>query len=222
MAPVLGLGQQRARVRDADEGRLPDLRPLAGRWQQVLDQGAEDEPAPAERDRVDLQRPDFFDRYRRIVAESGTAPEDIKLEITEGVLMKDPEQAASTLKACRALVSEGMRVNVTLCFSVSQALLAAKAGASYISPFVGRIDDISGEGMQLIHQIRQVYDNYGFTTEILAASIRHPVHVVESMMMGADCCTLPPSVLWQLTKHPLTDRGLESFLKDWETLGARI
>jgi transaldolase len=141
--------------------------------------------------------------------------------IHENAVVKVPLTEAG-LKACRALVSEGMRVNVTLCFSVSQALLAAKAGASYVSPFVGRIDDVSGEGMQLIHQIRQVYDNYDFGTEILAASLRHPVHVVESMMMGADCCTLPPSVLWQLTKHPLTDRGLEAFLKDWETLGARI
>src|SRR5690606_34336729 len=124
--------------------------------------------------------------------------------------------------ACRGLVEEGHKVNVTLCFSVSQALLAAKAGATYISPFVGRIDDISGEGMQLIHQIRQVYDNYGFSTQILAASIRHPVHVVESMMMGADCCTIPPGVLWQLSKHPLTDRGLEAFLSDWAKLGAEI
>ena len=115
-----------------------------------------------------------------------------------------------------------MRVNVTLCFSVSQALLAAKAGATYVSPFVGRIDDISGEGMQLIHQIRQIYDNFGYTTEILAASIRHPVHVAESMMLGADCCTIPPKVLWQLSRHPLTDQGLEAFLKDWETLGANL
>ena len=141
--------------------------------------------------------------------------------IHENAVVKVPLTEAG-LKACRQLVSEGMRVNVTLCFSVSQALLAAKAGATYISPFVGRIDDISGEGMQLIHQIRQVYDNYGFETEILAASLRHPVHVVESMMMGADCCTLPPKVLWQLTQHPLTDRGLEAFLSDWETLGARL
>ena len=126
------------------------------------------------------------------------------------------------LKACRQLVSDGMRVNVTLCFSVSQALLAAKAGATYVSPFVGRIDDISGEGMQLIHQIRQIYDNFGYTTEILAASIRHPVHVAESMMLGADCCTIPPKVLWQLSRHPLTDQGLEAFLKDWETLGANL
>lgn len=126
------------------------------------------------------------------------------------------------LKACRDLVTEGHRVNVTLCFSVSQALLAAKAGATFVSPFVGRIDDISGEGMQLIHQIRQVYDNYGYKTEILVASVRSPVHVVESMLIGADCCTIPPKVLWQLGKHPLTDRGLEGFLADWEKLGAQI
>ena len=126
------------------------------------------------------------------------------------------------LKACRDLVTEGHRVNVTLCFSVSQALLAAKAGATFVSPFVGRIDDISGEGMQLIQQIRQVYDNYDYQTEILVASVRSPVHVVESMLIGADCCTIPPKVLWQLGKHPLTDRGLEGFLADWEKLGAQI
>jgi transaldolase len=141
--------------------------------------------------------------------------------IHENAVVKVP-LTEDGLKACRALVSEGMRVNVTLCFSVSQALLAAKAGATYVSPFVGRIDDISGEGMQLIHQIRQVYDNYGFKTEILAASIRHPVHVVESMLMGADCCTIPSKVLWQLSKHPLTDQGLEAFLSDWGSLGAKI
>jgi len=126
------------------------------------------------------------------------------------------------LKACRDLRAEGHRTNVTLCFSVSQALLAAKAGATYVSPFVGRIDDISGEGMDLIHQIRQVYDRYGYETQILAASIRHPLHVVESMMLGADCCTIPPKVLWQLSKHPLTDRGLDGFIADWDKLGAKL
>jgi transaldolase len=141
--------------------------------------------------------------------------------IHENAVVKVP-LTEDGLKACRQLVSEGMRVNVTLCFSVSQALLAAKAGATFVSPFVGRIDDISGEGMQLIHQIRQVYDGYGYDTEILAASIRHPVHVVESMLIGADCCTIPAKVLWQLSKHPLTDRGLEAFLKDWDGLGAEI
>ncbi len=141
--------------------------------------------------------------------------------IHENAVVKVP-LTEDGLKACRALVSEGTPVNVTLCFSVSQALLAAKAGATFVSPFVGRIDDISGEGMQLIHQIRQVYDNYGFDTQILAASMRHPMHVVESMLMGSDCCTIPPKVLWQLSKHPLTDRGLEAFLSDWEGLGAKI
>ena len=126
------------------------------------------------------------------------------------------------LKACRALVDEGFKTNVTLCFSVSQALLAAKAGATFVSPFIGRIDDISGEGMQLIHQIRQVYDNFGYDTEILAASIRSPMHVVESMLIGADCCTIPPKVLWQLSKHPLTDKGLDAFLKDWDAAGTNI
>lgn len=126
------------------------------------------------------------------------------------------------LKACRALGSEGIQTNVTLCFSVSQALLAAKAGATYVSPFVGRLDDISGEGMQLIHQMRQLYDNYGYATEILAASLRHPMHVVECMLIGADVATIPPSVLWQLSKHPLTDRGIEAFLADWKTLDAQI
>ncbi len=142
-------------------------------------------------------------------------------QIHENAVVKVP-LTEDGLKACRDLVGEGIRVNVTLCFSVSQALLAAKAGASYVSPFVGRIDDISGEGMQLIHQIRQVYDNYGYDTEILAASIRHPMHVVESMLIGADCCTIPPKVLWQLSKHPLTDRGLEAFLADWNRLGAEL
>jgi len=126
------------------------------------------------------------------------------------------------LKACRALVAEGIPTNVTLCFSVSQALLAAKAGATFVSPFVGRIDDISGDGMQLIAQIREVYDNYGYDTEILAASLRHPTHVVQSMLIGADAATMPPKVLWQLSKHPLTDNGLAAFLKDWEKLGATI
>jgi transaldolase len=139
----------------------------------------------------------------------------------ENIVVKLP-LTEDGLKACRALVDEGIHTNVTLCFSVSQALLAAKAGATYVSPFVGRIDDISGEGMQLIHQIRQLYDNYGYATEILAASLRHPMHVVESMLIGADVATIPPKVLWQLAKHPLTDRGIEAFLADWSTLKAEI
>jgi transaldolase len=126
------------------------------------------------------------------------------------------------LKACRQLRADGIGVNVTLCFSPSQALLAAKAGATFISPFVGRLDDISADGMQLISQIRQIYDNYGMDTEILVASVRHPQHVVESALMGADCATIPPKVLWQLVKHPLTDLGIEAFLEDWKSLGQEL
>lgn len=123
------------------------------------------------------------------------------------------------LRTCRALRSEGIRVNVTLCFSAPQAVLAAKAGATYISPFVGRLDDIGHDGMELIAQIRRVYDNYALDTEILAASLRHPRHVVEAMELGADVGTLPAKVLWQLLKHPLTDSGLDRFLADWKSLG---
>lgn len=126
------------------------------------------------------------------------------------------------LKACRQLRAEDIGVNVTLCFSPTQALLAAKAGATFISPFVGRLDDISSDGMQLISQIRQIYDNYGMDTEILVASVRHPQHVVESALLGADCATIPPKVLWQLVKHPLTDLGIEAFLKDWKTMGQEL
>ena len=122
------------------------------------------------------------------------------------------------LLACRILAGEGVKVNVTLCFSVSQALLAAKAGAAWISPFVGRIDDLSGQGVELLRQIRRVYDNYDYETGILAASLRHPLHVVESMLIGADACTIPPKVLAQLSRHPLTDSGLAAFMADWADL----
>ncbi len=142
-------------------------------------------------------------------------------KIHEHIVVKVP-LTEDGLRACRALRSEGIRVNVTLCFSVTQAHLAAKAGASFVSPFVGRIDDISGDGMELISQIRQVYDNYGFATEILAASIRHPQHVVQSLLLGADCATMPPTVLQQLLKHPLTDSGLSAFLADWKKLGKEL
>jgi len=142
-------------------------------------------------------------------------------KIHDNIVVKVP-LTEDGLRACRALRADGIRVNVTLCFSVTQAHLAAKAGASFISPFVGRIDDISGDGMELIGQIRQVYDNYGFATEILAASIRHPQHVVQSLLLGADCATMPPKVLSQLLKHPLTDSGLSAFLADWKKLGKEL
>jgi len=120
------------------------------------------------------------------------------------------------IRACRALSSEGIKVNVTLCFSPSQALLAAKSGATYISPFVGRLDDISQDGMQLVRDILDIYDNYGFTTQVLAASLRHPPHVVQAALAGAHVGTMPFTVLKQLFNHPLTDIGLKKFLADWE------
>ena len=120
------------------------------------------------------------------------------------------------LKAVRTLTSEKIKTNVTLCFSPSQALLAAKAGATYISPFVGRLDDISHDGMELISQIVQIYKNYNYKTQVLVASIRHPLHFVEAALMGADVCTMPFSVIDKLFNHPLTDVGLEKFLSDWK------
>ena len=120
------------------------------------------------------------------------------------------------LKAIKTLSSEGIKVNVTLCFSPLQALLAAKAGASYISPFVGRLDDISHDGMELVQQVIDIYGNYAFDTEVLVASVRHPLHVVTAALMGADICTVPFKVIDQLLKHPLTDNGLKAFLADWE------
>ena len=122
------------------------------------------------------------------------------------------------LRATRQLTSERIRVNVTLCFSPTQALLAAKAGASFVSPFVGRLDDISHDGMALIRDIKTIYANYAFSTQILVASVRHPLHVVEAAKIGADIATMPFAVLEALVKHPLTDSGLERFLRDWEQL----
>ena len=120
------------------------------------------------------------------------------------------------MKAVRELSKEGIRTNVTLCFSASQALLAAKAGANFISPFLGRLDDIGHVGMDLVRDITEIYRNYSFKTQVLAASLRHPLHVIEAAKVGADIATLPAKVLDQLFKHPLTDRGLERFLEDWE------
>jgi transaldolase len=122
------------------------------------------------------------------------------------------------LKACKTLTSEGIPVNVTLCFSVNQAILAAKAGAKYVSPFIGRLDDNGQDGMNLIKEMHQVFQNYKFSTQILVASIRHPMHVVEAAKIGADVVTLPPDVLGKMLKHPLTDVGLKNFLSDWEKL----
>lgn len=139
-------------------------------------------------------------------------------KIADNVVIKVP-LTLDGLKACRTFRAEGTKVNVTLCFSAAQALLAAKAGASYISPFIGRIDDIGQDGMQLIRDIVQIYDNYGFETEVLAASIRHPMHIVDCALAGADVATIPFKVIQQLVKHPLTDKGLEGFLTDWKKSG---
>ncbi len=139
-------------------------------------------------------------------------------KIADNVVIKVP-LTLDGLKACRIFRAEGTKVNVTLCFSAAQALLAAKAGASYISPFIGRLDDIAQDGMQLIRDIVQIYDNYAFETEVLAASIRHPVHIVDCALSGADVATIPFKVIQQLVKHPLTDKGLESFLADWKKSG---
>jgi len=120
------------------------------------------------------------------------------------------------LKACKCMSQQGIKTNLTLCFSASQAILVAKAGATYVSPFVGRLDDISHNGMELVRQIVQIYKNYGYTTQVLAAYLRHPLHVIDSALAGAHVATIPFKVLDLMFKHPLTDRGLEQFLKDWE------
>jgi transaldolase len=146
---------------------------------------------------------------------------DVLRKIAPNIAVKVP-LTIDGLKTCKALTGEGTMVNVTLCFTANQALLAAKAGATFISPFVGRHDDTGFDGMQIISEIRTIYDNYEFATQILVASIRHPIHVLQSAMIGADVMTAPPAVIRQLFKHPLTDRGLEAFLADWEKTGQKI
>ncbi|WP_033922106.1 fructose-6-phosphate aldolase [Sphingomonas sp. 37zxx] len=146
---------------------------------------------------------------------------EILRKIAGNVAVKVP-LTIDGLKTCKSLTDDGTMVNVTLCFSANQALLAAKAGATFISPFVGRHDDNGFDGMQLIGDIRLIYDNYAFETEILVASVRHPIHVLESARIGADVMTAPPSVIRQLVKHPLTDKGIEGFLADWAKTGQKI
>lgn len=149
--------------------------------------------------------------------------EGMKLaKIAPNVAVKVPLTPAG-LKVCKALSSEGTAVNVTLCFSANQALLAAKAGAAYVSPFIGRLDDVSQDGMQLIREIVHIYNNYpDFTTEVLAASIRHPQHVREAALAGAHVATIPPALVKQLYNHPLTDKGLAQFVADWQKTGQTI
>jgi transaldolase len=173
---------------------------------------------------------DFHGVLREIVSlVQGPISAEVTTTVREEMLSQGRELAAihpnivvkvpltrEGLQVCKSLRTEDIRVNVTLCFSASQALLAAKAGATYVSPFVGRLDDVSQDGMELIGQIRTIYDNYGYETEILVASIRHPMHVVQAALAGADVATMPFSVVTQLLKHPLTDIGQEKFLADWK------
>ena len=154
--------------------------------------------------------------YEGMMREAG-----VLRKIADNIAIKVPLTPAG-LKACKALTSDGSMVNVTLCFSAAQALLAAKAGATFISPFVGRHDDVGFDGMALIADIRLIYDNYDYATQILVASVRHPMHVVEAAKIGADVMTAPPKIVWQLFKHPLTESGIASFLKDWESSGQKI
>jgi transaldolase len=154
--------------------------------------------------------------YDGMIAEAG-----VLRKIADNVVIKVP-LTLDGLKACKRLSGEGTKVNVTLCFSANQALLAAKAGATYISPFVGRLDDIDIDGMDLVRDIRVIYDNYAFTTEILAASIRSPNHVTQAALAGADVATIPPAIIRKLFDHPLTKNGLEAFVKDWKGTGQSI
>ena len=174
--------------------------------------------------------------FRRVIEEicqivDGPISAEVTAVEAEGILREGRELAKihpnvvvkvplipEGLKAVRQFASEGIKTNVTLCFSSTQALLAAKAGAAFISPFVGRLDDISEQGMEVVRQILTIYENYGFSTQVLVASVRHPLHVVEAAMMGAHVATIPFAVLMQLAKHPLTDIGLKKFLSDWEKL----
>ncbi len=146
---------------------------------------------------------------------------EILRKLASNVCIKVP-LTVDGLKTCKALTSDGTMVNVTLCFAPAQALLAAKAGATFISPFVGRLDDIGQDGMDLIRDIRLIYDNYAFDTEILVASVRHPVHILESARIGADVMTAPPSVIKALFNHPLTDKGITGFMADWAKTGQSI
>lgn len=180
---------------------------------------------------------DFFEVLQEICATvAGPVSAEVTATDTDGMLREAEKLRAVAdnvaikvpttwdgLKACRRLADEGVMVNVTLCFSVNQAILAAKAGAAFVSPFVGRLDDIGQTGMDLIADIKQVYDHYpAFKTEILVASVRHVTHLLDAARLGADICTIPPGVLRQLIRHPLTDAGLAAFLADWEKTGQKI
>ena len=165
---------------------------------------------------------DFIEVIKEICAlVDGPVSAEVTATVAKNVAVKVPLTEAG-LVACKTLYQAGTPVNVTLCFSPAQALLAAKAGAAFISPFVGRLDDIGQDGMGLIAEIVEIYQNYDFATEVLVASVRHPQHVVMAAKLGAHVCTVPPKVIWQLFQHPLTDKGLEAFLADWKKTGQSI
>ena len=206
-----------AEIRElADAGLLdgvttnPSLVHKSGRnFIEVLKEIAEVCPGPISAEVVALE-------YDSMIREA-----EVLRKVAKNIAIKVP-LTPDGLKACKALTGDGTMVNVTLCFSAAQALLAAKAGASFISPFVGRHDDVGFDGMQLIADIRMIYDNYDFGTEILVASVRHPIHVIEAAKIGADVITAPPKIIHQLFKHPLTDAGIAGFLKDWQASGQKI
>jgi len=177
----------------------------AGEPREILAEIARTVPGPISAEVVALKAPDMLREGRELA------------RIADNIVVKVP-LTEDGLVACRKFRAEDIKVNVTLCFSPTQALLAAKAGASFISPFVGRLDDVGADGMELIEQIVQIYHNYEFETEVLVASVRHPVHVVQAALLGADVATIPAKVLWQLLQHPLTDKGIASFLADWAKL----
>jgi transaldolase len=211
-----------------DTGSLKDIESLASLG--IID-GVTTNPSLMAKESGDTR--DILREICRIV--QGPVSAEVVATDTDGMLREGRELATidphivvkvpftkDGVKACKVLASEGIRVNVTLIFSATQALLAAKAGATYVSPFVGRLDDIATDGMQLIEQIVEIFDNYDFPTEVLVASTRHPVHLVQAARMGADVATCPPAVIEAMFKHPLTDIGLERFLKDHEKAQAAL
>jgi transaldolase len=211
-----------------DTGSLKDIEALASLG--ILD-GVTTNPSLMAKEKGDARQ--IIKEICRIV--QGPVSAEVVATDTEGMLREgrdlasiDPHVVVKVpltrdgVKACRILASEGTRVNVTLVFSPTQALLAAKVGAAYVSPFIGRLDDVATDGMGLIEQIVEIFDNYEFSTEVLVASVRHPMHVVQAARLGADVCTCPPAVIDSMFKHPLTDVGLEKFLKDHEKAQAAL